>query len=78
MPTRSSSRSKRPAAVAPSASHDMRDAMSSHGSAILALAVFTILTTFGLALWMLKISVAQAELQSMVASVATHVVAAQR
>ena len=56
----------------------MRDAMSSHGSAILALAVFTILTTFGLALWMLKISVAQAELQSMVASVATHVVAAQR
>jgi hypothetical protein len=54
----------------------MRDAMSSHGSAILALAVFTILTTFGLALWMLKISVAQAELQSTLNAVAAHVVAA--
>ena len=56
----------------------MRDAVTTHGSAILALSVFTLLTTFGLALWMLKISVAQAQLQSMLTSVATHVVASTR
>lgn len=56
----------------------MRDAMTSHGSSILALAVFTLLTTFGLALWMLKISVAQSQLQSAVNAVATHMVTAQR
>ncbi|MEO5928120.1 MAG: hypothetical protein ABIO72_05355 [Patescibacteria group bacterium] len=76
MPTRSS-RSK-PAAASSSAGREMRDAVTTHGSAILALAVFTLLTTFGLALWMLKITVAQAQLQMTLNAVATHVVAATR
>jgi len=46
--------------------HDVQDALSWHSSAILALFVFTILASFGLALWTLKLYVTE---QNLVAAV---------
>ncbi|MFA5935914.1 MAG: hypothetical protein WC787_03615 [Patescibacteria group bacterium] len=59
MAIRSSSRIKREVVSTRGPGHDIRDAVSYHASAILVLFVFTILTSLGLSLWMLKFYVAQ-------------------
>lgn len=46
--------------------HDVRNAVSYHASAILALSVFVLLTSFALALWTLKLAIAQRELSGAV------------
>jgi hypothetical protein len=78
MATRSSSaRSSRVRSSSLSSGHDLRDAVSYHASAIIVLFVFTILTSFGLSLWMLKMYVGQDQLRSALDLVAGKVLSVE-
>src|SRR5690349_12786689 len=78
MATRSSSaRSQRARVSSFSSGHDLRDALSYHASAIIVLFVFTILTSFGLSLWMLKMYVGQDQLRSALDLVAGKVLSTE-